>query len=47
MTQADRMSEQLPELIRELTLPLYALFNFFEPPLQVYREVVKEMRGGK
>jgi len=37
-----RISGALPEIVRDLVNPLYALFDFFEPPAAIYR---KNSRG--
>jgi hypothetical protein len=43
--RADRISDNLPELIREATAPLYAIFDFFAIPPETLRTQVAEMRG--
>ena len=39
-----RISGSLPEIVRELVNPLYALFDFFEPPADIYIEELTRMQ---
>lgn len=43
-TQADRITAGLPEIVRELVNPLYALFDFFQPPATMYSEELGRMQ---
>lgn len=43
--RADRISDTLPELIREVTQPLYEIFDFFAIPPETLRAQVAEMSG--
>jgi hypothetical protein len=43
---ADRVRDNLPELMQELTEDLYASFDFFVPPPQLFREELARMRSG-
>ena len=40
----ERISASLPEIVRELVNPLYALFDFFEPPAAMYAEELGRMQ---
>lgn len=40
----ERISASLPEIVRELVNPLYALFDFFEPPAAMYGEELGRMQ---
>lgn len=37
--------DQLPELVAQLTRPLYQVFDFFEPPAQMFHEQLSRMRS--
>ena len=39
-----RISGALPEIVRDLVNPLYALFDFFEPPAAIYSEELTRMQ---
>ena len=41
---AERISAALPEIVRELVNPLYALFDFFQPPATIYAEELGRMQ---
>jgi hypothetical protein len=41
--RAERISAALPEIVRDLVKPLYALFDFFEPPATMYGEEIGRM----
>ena len=43
-TPAERISAGLPEIVRELVHPLYALFDFFQPPATLYSEELGRMQ---
>lgn len=43
-TPAERISAALPEIVRELVHPLYALFDFFQPPATLYSEELGRMQ---
>jgi hypothetical protein len=43
-TLAERISAGLPEIVRELVHPLYALFDFFQPPEALYSEELGRMQ---
>ncbi len=40
----ERISGALPEIVRELVDPLYALFDFFQPPEAIYAEELGRMQ---
>jgi len=40
----ERISGALPEIVRELVDPLYALFDFFQPPVEAYAEELGRMQ---
>ena len=40
----ERISGALPEIVRELVDPLYALFDFFQPPAEIYAEELGRMQ---
>lgn len=42
---ADSISSNLPEIVRELTTPLYESFEFFNPPFSMIQEELAEMRS--
>ncbi len=44
--ETDAISDALPELVQRLTAPLYARFNFYEPPVGFYVAEISEMRRG-
>ena len=39
-----RISGALPEIVRELVEPLYALFDFFQPPAAMYAEELRKVQ---
>ena len=41
----ERVSGALPEIVRELVDPLYAIFDFFRPPAEIYVEELGRMQG--
>lgn len=41
------IQDALPELVRQLVSPLYARFDFFEPPAEIYSSELARMRGGR
>jgi hypothetical protein len=41
---AERISAALPEIVRDLVNPLYALFDFFQPPGAMYAEELGRMQ---
>ena len=41
-----KIESNLPELVKELTLPLFMLFDFFEVPDQVYAYIVNNFVEG-
>jgi hypothetical protein len=43
-TEAAGISDTLPELVRQLVAPLYAHFDFFEPPDEIYATETERMR---
>jgi hypothetical protein len=43
--QSDQISTNLPDIVKNLTKPLYEAFNFFEPPLEMIEQELIEMRG--
>jgi hypothetical protein len=43
-TPVERISAALPEIVRELVNPLYALFDFFQPPTTLYSEELGRMQ---
>lgn len=43
-TPVERISAALPEIVRELVQPLYALFDFFQPPATLYSEELGRMQ---
>jgi transcriptional regulator with XRE-family HTH domain len=43
--EAARIGETLPEILRELVEPLYAVFDFFRPPDSLYAEELTKMVG--
>jgi hypothetical protein len=45
--QADQISGALPELVGELIVPLYELFNFFALPAQLITEELTRMRANR
>lgn len=45
--QANQISTSLPEIVMALTRPLYEVFNFFTPPLEMIQEELYKMRGRK
>jgi hypothetical protein len=42
---SDQISETLPELVKNLTQPLYEIFDFYDIPSNVVREELLKMRG--
>lgn len=44
---SDRIADQLPELLYELLLPLYSLFDFFELRKTLVDDEVQRMRSGR
>ena len=40
----ERISGALPEIVRELVNPLYALFDFYQPPAEIYAEELGRMQ---
>lgn len=44
---ASQISARLPDLVRELTEPLYQLFDFFTPPSSLYTEELAQMKSGR
>lgn len=40
----ERISAALPEIVRDLVNPLYALFDFFQPPAAMYAEELGRMQ---
>ncbi|MBS3735489.1 MAG: hypothetical protein KGY99_11325 [Phycisphaerae bacterium] len=44
---AKTISDTLPEIVGQATGPLYAAFNFFEPPASLFSEEMKRMRSGR
>ena len=42
---ADQISTSLPEIVRTLTSPLYEVFDFSTPPLEMIQEELSKMRG--
>lgn len=45
-TESAAISDALPELVKRLTEPLYAQFNFFEVKDEFYAAEITEMRSG-
>lgn len=45
-TEAAAISDTLPELVKHLTMPLHARFNFFEAQEELYVAEITEMRKG-
>jgi hypothetical protein len=45
-TTPGEIMEDLPELVRRLVDPLFASFDFFEPPQQVFEEELQKLRSG-
>ncbi|MCL4459746.1 MAG: ATP-binding protein [Chloroflexi bacterium] len=45
LISANNISATLPEIITALTKPLYEVFDFFTPPLEMIQEELSEMRG--
>jgi hypothetical protein len=43
-TTPDEIDQEPTELFRRLTDPLYASFDFFEPPERIFEEVLQELR---
>jgi hypothetical protein len=41
---ADAIDDLLPEVVRALVSPLYAAFDFFEPPDDIYRNELAQLR---
>jgi hypothetical protein len=41
-----QISDSLPEFVKELVSPLYARFDFFEPPNELYAAELHRMRSG-
>jgi hypothetical protein len=41
-----QISDSLPEFVKELVSPLYARFDFFEPPDELYATELRRMRSG-
>jgi hypothetical protein len=41
----DRIATSLPEIVGNLTKPLYETFDFFEAPLEMIRQELSAMRG--
>jgi hypothetical protein len=39
----ERISGSLPEIVRDLVNPLYALFDFFQPPANIFSEEIGRM----
>ena len=39
------LTDALPEVVHELARPLYAAFDFFDPPLRLYEEELDRMRS--
>jgi hypothetical protein len=46
-TPVERIAAALPEIVRELVQPLFALFDFFQPPLALYSEELERMLNRK
>lgn len=46
-TAADAIPDALPELVQRLTEPLFARFDFFEPPAELYATEIERMRSGR
>jgi transcriptional regulator with XRE-family HTH domain len=40
---AERLKTALPEIVRDLTAPLFLLFGFFQPPARMYAEEVDRL----
>jgi hypothetical protein len=45
-TDAAAISDTLPELVRRLTEPLFARFDFFQPSTELYTSEIERMRRG-
>ena len=43
-TSVSRVSANLPEIVRSLTIPLYEIFDFFTPSPKMIQEELSEMR---
>jgi len=41
-----KLESNLPELVKQLTSPLFMLFDFFEVPDQVYADIVNKFVEG-
>lgn len=44
---ADEITPRLPELLQQLLVPLYTVFDFFDMPLRVIEEEIAQMREGR
>jgi hypothetical protein len=45
VTPVNRISAVLPELVKQVTQPLYEAFDFFDAPIELIQEELSEMRG--
>ncbi|MCL5959364.1 MAG: hypothetical protein M1358_08600, partial [Chloroflexi bacterium] len=43
---ANRIGAALPDVVRQLTLPLYQAFDFFVPPTEMFEQELGRMRKG-
>ena len=42
---SNHISSQLPELVEQVTIPLYEIFDFFRPYIDMFREELNKMLG--
>ena len=47
VVQADSISTSLPEIVQSITKPLYALFDFFDPPMEMFHDELSRMKSGR
>ena len=45
--EANLISTSLPEVVQSITEPLYALFDFFVPPMEMFQDELMRMKTGR